>query len=366
MKRLMIIILAMLMLVSMIGCGNTQDSQVTESGSAAGEPAGSSTASFDERSFTIATTMNANETGGKYLQHFAAYITEATGGAATFKIHFGGTMGGVTEELSLCGEGAIDFIALQHLPYGDTLPYIGLITQYGGTLEEAAEYFNYLCFDNEISSELIANEAAAYNVVYVGNSMPSGANVLVSSKEFTSFDEFQSGKIIMGSPDPIFDKLGINHLSVLPPEVYESIQRGTCDAYGMSLSVTVSLQWYEVAKYFAFDGSQAVACPITCNMDVWNGLSDEYKAVIKQAQDSASEFCYNLVVEGEEGYIETLKEKGVTFIDMPQEDLDLYAAILFESAVESARTRAANYGIGEQMEELIAIAAEFQGMEVPK
>lgn len=364
MKKLIVGIIAIAMLVSMCGCGGGTSGS-TENPSAGDTNGEVSAVQFEERSFTIATSMNANETGGKYLQHFADYITEATGGAATFSIYFGGTMGAIPEELALCSEGAVDFIALQHLPYGDALPYIGLITQYGGTLDEAIAYFNYLCFENETSSALITQEAADNNVVYVGNSMPSGANVLVSSKEFTSYDEFRSGKIIMGSPDPIFDKLGINHLSVLPPEVYESMQRGICDAYEMSLSVTVNLQWYEVAKYFAFDGSQAVACPIICNMDVWNSLSDEYKAVIKEAQDSASAYCYDLVVEGERGYVETLETNGVTFIDMPQEDLDLYAAALFESAVEGARIRAANYGIEEQMEELIAVAAEFQGMEVP-
>lgn len=377
MKKLFAILLSLSMLLALCACGsgtaeppaakNEDDSFTAKD--AAEETTDNNTdaeiGNFEERSFTITTAMNENEVGGMYLQKFADYVTEATGGAATFEIYWGGSLAAANEELDLCSSGSVDFIGFQHLEYGDSMPYIGLITQYGGTLEDAVDYFNYLAYENETSSAMIAEEAAKQNVIYLGGCQPSGANVLLSSKPFTGLDDFRSGSVVMGSPDGIWDLMGINHLSVIPPEVYESIQRGVCDAYEMSLSVTVMLQWYEVAKYYAFDGSQAVACPITCNLDTWNSLSEEYQQVMKDAQQAAQIFAYETVTGNQNDYIATLEDNGVTIVELSQEDLDEYASALFTSAVKAARTRAVNYGIEEDMETLIGIAADYLGLEIP-
>ena len=320
---------------------------------------------FEPRTFTIAAAVNENEVGGLYLQQFAKYVEEATGGAAQFEIYWSGSLGTSGEELGLCSEGAVDIIALEHLQYGDTLPFLNIITWICGTLDEAVDYFDYVVYENETSSAIIAQEAAEHNVVYLGGCQPSGQNVILATKEFTGLDDFRSGRLIMGHPDGIWDLLGVNHLSVLPQEVYESLQRGVCDAYEMSLGVTVLLQWYEVAKYFAFDGSQGVARPLTCNLDTWNSLSDDYKQVFLDAQKAAENYAYQVVTSSEDSYVATLEANGVTMIDMPQEDMDAYAAAQFTSAVNAARTRAANHGIEDEMETIIAIAADYLGLEVP-
>ena len=320
---------------------------------------------FEPRTFTIAAAVKEDELGGRYIQTFADYVTEATGGAAQFDIYWNGALGTSGEELGLCSEGAVDIIALEHLQYGDTLPFLNVVTWVCGTLEDAIDYFNYVIYENETSSALIAQEAADNNVVYLGGCQPSGENVLVSSKEFSGYDDFRSGKVIMGQPDGIWDLMGMSHLSVLPWEVYESIQRGVCDAYEMALNVTVMLQWYEVAKYFAFDGSQGVARPLTCNLDTWNSLSEAYQQVFLDAQQAAQEMAYEAVSGEKEDYVATLEANGVTFIEMPQEDLDEFAAAEFTSSVIKARTRAANLGLEEPMEEILAVAADYLGLELP-
>ncbi len=78
---------------------------------ACGSEAEESTTSVTETSTTVAaqqpialkyaTTFTETEAGGRTVQYFCDRIKELTGGAVTFEINFGGTLGTSTEELGL-------------------------------------------------------------------------------------------------------------------------------------------------------------------------------------------------------------------------------------------------------------------------
>lgn len=95
----------------------------------------------------------------------------------------------------------------------------------GGT-QAALDYFNTLMFDDPDTSALIQGEAEDLGIKYL-NVIAGGANALAAKFPFTDLQSLVAG----------------------------SSSFGNFDAAQMGLAPMVSMAWYEVAPYWALDGT---------------------------------------------------------------------------------------------------------------
>lgn len=79
----------------------------------------------------------------------------------------------------------------------------------------------------------------------------------------------------------MFEKLGANLVRTAPGEVYTALERGAIDGYGWPVQGVMDLGWHEQTKYRVDPGFYQVDVNFLVNLDVWNGLSDEQKAVLQ-------------------------------------------------------------------------------------
>ena len=383
MKKLLAMLLALCMVLSLAACGNSAASApAAEAGSAPAEeaapaedaapaeeaapaedaaPAGE-TFDCEPLEITFSTTFNETETGGEIVHHYMDYLSEITNGAITMNVFWGGTLFSDMEALDGVSSGSVNMTALGHMPHTGTLNYLGFPGFAPGGTQKALDYFNELIFNNPETSALIQGEAADNNIIYL-NVIAGGANAFCANYPFTDLDSLVSGSKSFGNMDAaIFEKLGFQVTSVAPPDAYDALQRGLIDSTQMGLAPMVSMTWYDVAGYWALDGTYAAGNMWTANLDWWNSLSDNQRAAIEAAAKEVEEYSAGMYDADIESQMKTVADAtGNDWVELSQADLDKIWAATFEAKAEAALSMAEPNGKAEGMTKILEAAADFTG-----
>ena len=377
MKKVLILGLVVVFALGMVlvACGGAEETTTTAAPATTttAAPATTTTAAPAETTTTVsvatqepitlkfASTKQPTEAGGKIIQHFCDYVEEATEGAVTFEVFAGGTLGNPMEELGLVSSGSVDMIAFGHPPYGEQVPLLNFPMWAPPDAQGAIDYFNYLTFEDPETSVLIQEEAAANNIIYLGFTA-GGGNVFISKTPFAKLSELVGKKFGAGGSIPAFEALGYTVVQTFPPDTYENLSRGVIDATQMGFVPTVDLKWYEVAKYYMFDGTYAAGNAFSVNLDTWAKLTPETQAIFREAAKETEAWSVELDATDTAAAIETLKAAGVTVGTLTPEDQAEWFQLLFEASAADCMTRAEKLGIVDNMKLVLTKAAEFTGV----
>jgi TRAP-type mannitol/chloroaromatic compound transport system substrate-binding protein len=153
------------------------------------------------------------------------------------------------------------------VPFGPNAPEFLAWMYHGGGLELADEMF------------------AEHNV----KAIPCGIIPPEASgwfrKEIKSVDDLRGMKMrFFGLGARVMDKMGVATQLLAPGDIFQALQLGTIDATEFAMpSNDESFGFYQIAKYYYFPGwhQPASILDLFVNMDVWNGLSDQHKAVLE-------------------------------------------------------------------------------------
>lgn len=80
-----------------------------------------------------------------------------------------------------------------------------------------------------------------------------------------------------------FETLGATLVRTAPGEVYTALERGTIDGYGWPVQGVLDLGWDEQTRYRVDPGFYQVDVNFLVNLDTWNGLPDDAKAILEEA-----------------------------------------------------------------------------------
>ncbi|UWQ53433.1 TRAP transporter substrate-binding protein DctP [Leisingera caerulea] len=80
----------------------------------------------------------------------------------------------------------------------------------------------------------------------------------------------------------MFEKLGATLVRTAPGEVYTALERGAIDGYGWPSQGVLDLGWHEQTAYRVDPGFYQVDVNFLVNLDSWNGLSDEQRALLER------------------------------------------------------------------------------------
>lgn len=390
-KKLLALLLAAVMVVSMAACGtSTESTASTETSAAETEAATQSEAPAEETTapatsaeepastveeaptsitcdpveISFSTVYNETETGGQIIKHFQDYLSELTGGAITMTIYWGGTLFSDAEALDGVSSGSVNMTALGHMPHLATLNYLAFPGFAPGGTQQALDYFDELMFNNAETAALIEQEAADNNIKYL-NVIAGGANAFCTTYEFTDLDSLVSGSKSFGNMDAaIFEKLGFQVTSVGPGDCYDALQRGLIDSTQMGLAPMVSMGWQDVASYWALDGTYSAGNMFTVNLEWWNSLSDAQRQAIQQAADEVEAYSAGIYDDAIATDCATIEEAtGNTMVEFSQEDIDRIWAATFDAKAASALETASANGKEEGMTKILEVAAEFTGYD---
>ncbi len=121
--------------------------------------------------------------------------------------------------------------------------------------------------------------------------------------------------------------LGVNAIPMAYGEVIPALQQGTIDGLDLPLSVLAANRFYDVADYVSMLGHFYSPLIITISDSIWNDLSSEEQAILKQAAIDAGNEERKFIAENEVKKLKILTDNGMTAI----EDVDYEA---FQQAVK--------------------------------
>ena len=79
-----------------------------------------------------------------------------------------------------------------------------------------------------------------------------------------------------------FVDMGATVLRTNPGEIYTALERGVVDGYGWPIQGILDFGWHEVTKYRVDPGFYQIDLAVLINLDVWNGLSAEQRALLNK------------------------------------------------------------------------------------
>ena len=359
----LILVIAVLASFSMLtACGATPTTTTagTTTVTDATTAGGTTAAAVEPLKIKFSSTFQQTETGGEIIQHFIDEVGEMSDGAITVEIAWGGTLFPAPDELDAVATGAVDMIALGHMPHLSILNYLSFPSFAPGGTQAALDYFQTLMFDDPETSKLIQDEATANGVKYL-NVIAGGANAFCAKYAFADLASLVAGSSAFGNMDAaIFEKLGFKVTMAFPPDVYDGLNRGLFDSTEMALAPMVGLSWYEVAPFWALDGTYAAGNFFTVNLEWWDALSNAHKAIIQEAATETQAYSATLYDEAIGTLISTVETKtGNKFVELSDADLATIWAAVFDAKAKAALEIAGQNDKTDGMQKILAKAAEI-------
>lgn len=371
-SRILALLLALAMMFALAACGGgsttteapKSETPATEAPATeapqeepAEEPAGDA---IDPLTIKFSSTFQETETGGVILKHFMDKVSELSGGAITVNMTWGATLFDTMAELDAVADGAVDMVALGHMPHTGTLNYLGFPGFAPGGTQGALDYFTELMFTDPVSAPLVQEEAEAYGIKYL-NVIAGGANALCASFEFTDLDSMIRGSAAFGNFSPAqWEALGFQVTALAPPDMYDGLNRGLVDSTQMGFAPMVAMSWFEVAPYWALDGTYTAGNPLTVNLNWWNGLTAAQQEIIEAAAQETQDYSAGIYDDAIAGDVATVEEAtGNKFVDFNQADLDRLWKSCFDATADGALANAEKTGKYDNMVAVLEVAARI-------
>ena len=125
--------------------------------------------------------------------------------------------------------------------------------------------------------------------------------------------------------EPVFMPLG---------DVYLSMETGVIDGIVTCPPLFHAFKLYEVADHAVEATFGCVTEGVAMNLDSWNGLPDDLKAIVDEVVSNPFHLTGGLTVEIINGIMQKLAGAGVNFYELPAAEADRWNAVFAEEVVK--------------------------------
>jgi TRAP-type mannitol/chloroaromatic compound transport system substrate-binding protein len=181
---------------------------------------------------------------------------------------------------------------------------------------EAGEYMAWLYYDDGMDLYQEMYDQAGYNVKVMPCAIIAPETAGWFPKEINSPEDLEGLKMrFFGLGGKVMQRMGVA-TSLLPGgEIFPAMEQGAIDATEFSMpAIDARLGFHKLVKYNYFPGwhQQATIFEILINGDVWDGMSEQHKAIMENACKASVTDSY---AEGEaiqsDALIENVEKHGV-------------------------------------------------------
>lgn len=332
MKKSLHILLALVMALSMTGCGQTQKPG-ENSGS---QPAGPSSAGANaiesqfgtlpadgpEIQLVLASDAVEGAVHSQAAYHFAELIEKESQGKITMTYYPNAQLGSDTEILNSCVTGDIDMdlmsggLAQSIIPESCmfNIPFLNNAKDLDAIIKTMTEGEFRDAFD-------ACYEKAGLKLVVLslGQSFE-----LSTRKPVNTVDDIAGLKLrtVPGeSYMAIWEALGANPTPLAYSELYTALQQGVVDGHDQMLSNILSVKFYEQANYVIMTNHNFGSFTIVMNLEKYEALPEAYKEFLDQIGNYMSGYLSRSWQDSQAADRETLEGLGMVFVDLTDEQL---------------------------------------------
>ena len=374
MKKIIALLLALVMVMGMVACGaETSAPAESATASAATESAAApAEGGYAGESFTIwmASDQNENSDQAQPMVKFRDLVQEKSGGKITVDVAWGGTQYDNAGIFSAMQDGLLSMDIMLMNKHAGNAPLMSWgFMPYSANAQESIDQTNYLIFENETTSKIIADYFGGFNMKILGNSC-DGAPSFITTFEWNGLDDLTTKCSAFGTMNTAkYQAVGLNCTAVTGPELYDNLSRGIIDGGSSALGGAITNSLYEVAPFATVDGQYTSAVLIVANTDFWAGLSAEAQALINECVAETSAYSAQYITESTQAAAATWKEKtGNDVVFMNEEDGKALWAQTLGAIANNAAANAAGQSYEADMKtiltEWVKYQEEYHGIDV--
>jgi len=318
-KRLLIslLIMTLMALVVVSGCGQKEN-----------QPAGGTNVEpekvFKWRAQGIYTP---GDPGLELQQAYVDRVRELSGGRLDITLHPIGAVVGPFETFDNVAAGVLEVGMKTPMWWAGKEPALNLLTSLPGSFTHAYQFDAWYWEHGGI--ELAREAYAKHGLYFVGPAIfgtpPIGAEVVHSRVPIYSIDDYKGLKVRSSGPAAHwFEGLGASVVSLPGPEIYPALEKGIVDAAEwVSPNSNYALGLHEAAPYVIMPGLHTLlmASEVIVNMDEWNKLPDDLKAIMEVALKELSMRKAQRFENLDLYYLDKMKEEGVEVIEWTPEEI---------------------------------------------
>lgn len=286
-----------------------------------------------EVNIKIQSTVPLSNDSNTLLKAYTDSVTRMTGGEVTFEILGAGSIVGVNETLDAVDKGLVDAgFAWTHYWSGKhpaAMLFGSPVAGAGLGIDNIAFFSWYL---NGGGRELYDELWREMRMNVKGLMLqPSGPEALGWFKEpIESMADFRRYRFRSppGIPGQTYNDIGVSAVAMGGGDILPSLEKGTIDAAEWCCpKPDMDFGFQKVLKHYYLQGLHQVVvnADLYVNLDVWNRLTDQQRAIMESAADASlmQSFAYRILENGKALKVLT-EEHGVQLHDTPEDYFSEY------------------------------------------
>lgn len=293
---LMALLLPVILLGSLVGCGE----------------------SSQEYAWVMATASPEDTVTGMYANKFAEQVEALSGGELKVQVYHNSTMGGDTELLESVQCGDIPFVVQNTAPEVSYLPRLALfdLPCVFSNLDDL-----HVVLDNEVFMNKINEiyESGGFQLLGMAD---QNFRVMTSNRAISSQEDYKGIKIRTMENSyhmQFWSAIGANPSPMAFAELYVGLEQHTVDAQENPYEVICSNRFYEVQDYVVETNHLPHLLALVTNNDFYNNLPDDQKAIVDEAARIAKEFARQQAVERADSRIQEITAGGCQIVPISDE-----------------------------------------------
>ncbi|MEY8881589.1 C4-dicarboxylate TRAP transporter substrate-binding protein [Donghicola sp. XS_ASV15] len=256
----------------------------------------------------------------EHIEKLAELVAEKSGGDFTMNVSYGG-LSNNKENLDGISIGAFEmaqFCAGYHADKNRAitvleLPFLGV-----NTLDEEVAVSHAV-----YAHPAVADEMAQWNAKMLMTSPMPQYNLVGTGEPRDELAEFDGMRVrATGGLGRAFEAVGGVPTSVTSSEAYQAMQSGVVDTVAFAQHAHLSFGTINEADWWTANlNPGTVNCPVVVNIDAYESLSDEHRAILDESVPEAIDYYLSNYGELLERWDSVLEEKGVQKVMISDEEI---------------------------------------------
>ena len=314
MKKLLTLLLALCMILSLVACGSSKAEIPPAEPSVeapAEEPAEFSWSTMEPITIKFAHGYAGGELAVELVDEWMALVTEKSEGAIQWDYYPGGSMGTITELIEQTDLGAIDCTLT------DTSQLENFCDEY------AILFYPFLMQSYEhqqavLSSDIMDKFGAALSEVsnlHVVGYYVNGVRNMCTKMKITNLEDCKG--VILRVPEiqvykDVATLLGMAPTVVSYSEVYTAMSTGVCEGMECPNNSIYPGGFHDVGPYILKSGHMYSSCALEFNTNVWNSYPVEVQNLLEECFNSLTAAHAEKVIAADDEYYRLYEEEGAT------------------------------------------------------
>lgn len=309
MKKIMAMLMAAAMTLSLAACGSSGASSGNSGAAASGNSNSGETITFKMHFVDPETAPYVQ--GG---QKIAELVSAATDGRIQIEVMAGGSLGGERDTIELAMDNSLDIATCANSVLTNFIPEMGILDQ--AYLWKNADEA-HAAVDGTLGD--LIKEAAEKQGLHVIGFLESGFRNTFSTKPIQTIDDFKGVTIRTMENQyhqAAFESFGAMPIAMSYNDVFTALQQGTIDACENATSNCLNSGYYEVTKNVTNTQHAFVYILMCMSDDAWNKIPEDLREPFMNAVQEGVEYERNLLNEANAEATAKLKDLGVSFYDI--------------------------------------------------